>query len=213
MVLFLALVSGVAWTIVYLEAIRVGFRDRTYAMPVLALGLNFAWETIYAVHHARHGISAQGIINVAWALADAAIVYTYFRFGRREQPAFVTPPMFVAWGVLVFATSYVVQVLFIVQFGYSAAARYSAFLQNALMSGLFIAMFAARGGVRGQSLVIAVAKWLGTLAPTIVFGVIEASPLVLGLGIICSIFDLIYIWLLVRAKAEPELFAEGTVPG
>src|SRR5689334_14837729 len=33
------------------------------------------------------------------------------------------------------------------------------------MSGLFIAMFVGRRGSRGQSLVIAGAKWIGTLAP------------------------------------------------
>jgi hypothetical protein len=37
------------------------------------------------------------------------------------------------------------------------------------MSGLFIAMFVARRGARGQSLVIAAGKWLGTVAPTIIF--------------------------------------------
>jgi hypothetical protein len=38
------------------------------------------------------------------------------------------------------------------------------------MSGLFIAMFVARRGPRGQSILLAVAKWIGTLAPTILFG-------------------------------------------
>lgn len=50
MVPLLTLISGLAWTIVYLDAIRIGFRDRTYAMPVAALALNFGWEAIYAVH-------------------------------------------------------------------------------------------------------------------------------------------------------------------
>ena len=69
------------------------------------------------------------------------------------------------------------------------------------MSGLFIAMFAARGGTRGQTLLIAVAKWIGTLAPTIVFGWYGNSPLILGVGGLCSVFDLAYIGLLWRATA------------
>ncbi len=40
-------VGGIAWTVVYVEAIRVGLRDRTCAMPVAALALNFAWEPTY----------------------------------------------------------------------------------------------------------------------------------------------------------------------
>jgi hypothetical protein len=61
-------------------------------------------------------------------------------------------------------------------------------------------MFVARGGPRGQSMLIAVAKWIGTLAPTIVFGWLGNSPLILGLGTLCSIFDLTYIGLLLRAR-------------
>ena len=47
--LFLVLLSGVCWSIVYIELIRNGFKDKTYAMPLFALGLNFAWEVIYSV--------------------------------------------------------------------------------------------------------------------------------------------------------------------
>jgi hypothetical protein len=46
--LALTLLSGVAWTVVYAVAIRIGFQQRTYAIPAVALALNIAWETIYA---------------------------------------------------------------------------------------------------------------------------------------------------------------------
>ena len=77
--------------------------------------------------------------------------------------------------MLILAASYAVQWLFLAEFGAHDASRYSAFLQNTLMSGLFVHMVVARRGLRGQTLTIAVAKWLGTLAPTILFGVIEGS--------------------------------------
>ncbi|MFB6618396.1 hypothetical protein ACFCV9_29965 [Streptomyces sp. NPDC056367] len=202
MELFLTLVSGLAWTVVYVEAIRVGLRDRTYAMPVAALALNFAWESIYAVRDIATGVSAQGVVNVVWAAADVVIVCTYLRFGRAELPRFVTRPMFAAWSVLVFGTGFAVQGLFLAHFGAHDATRYSAFLQNLLMSGLFIGLFAARRGARGQSLTIAVAKWLGTLAPTLLFGVIEDAPFILALGILCSVFDLAYIGLLLQARGR-----------
>ncbi|WP_190620372.1 hypothetical protein [Streptomyces venezuelae] len=198
--LILTLVSGIAWTVVYLEAIRVGLRDRTYAMPVAALALNFAWETTYAVRDVSTGLSAQGVVNVVWAVADLVIVYTYLRHGRAELPEFVTRPLFAGWSVLVFGTGFAVQWLFLAHFGAHDASRYSAFLQNLLMSGLFIALYAARQGPLGQSLTIAVAKWLGTLAPTLLFGVVEDAPFILGLGILCSVFDLVYIGLLLRPR-------------
>jgi hypothetical protein len=205
--LFLIVVSGIAWTIVYMESIWIGFRQKTYAMPMAALGLNIAWESIYAVRGLTTAMSAQGLINVVWAVSDLAIVYTFFRFGRAEFPGFVTRPMFTAWAVLVFGASFAVQWLFIAEFGVHDAAGYSAFLQNLLMSGLFVAMFVARRGLRGQTLTIAVAKWLGTLAPTILFGAIGGSPFILGLGIVCSVFDLVYIGLVIWAKTHPDAFA------
>jgi hypothetical protein len=140
----------------------------------------------------------QTFTNLAWAAADVLIVYTFLRYGRRELPQFVSRPMFVAWSVLIFATAYVIQWLFIVEFGW--APQYSAFLQNLLMSGLFIAMFVARQGLRGQSIVIAVAKWIGTLAPTIAFGALAGSAFILGVGILCSVFDLAYLGLLLWTR-------------
>jgi len=205
--LFLTGLSGLAWTIVYIAAIRIGFRDKTFAMPMAALCLNIAWEWIYAIYDLSTAPGAQAYINLAWALADVVILYTFFRFGRAELPRFITRPMFVAWGVAILAASVSVQLLFIHEFGLVGmrAAEYSAFLQNLLMSGLFIAMFVARRGPRGQSLIIGVAKWIGTLAPTILFGVIGGSTFVLGLGTLCSVFDLAYIGMLVWARQNPAL--------
>lgn len=213
MELALTLISGVAWTVVYVEAIRVGLRDRTYAIPVAALALNLAWETIYGVQGLREGVSPQAVVNVVWALADVVIVVTFLRFGRAEFPRFVTRGLFVTATVALFATAFAVQGLFLDEFGPFAAPRYAAFLQNLLMSGLFIAMLVARRGPRGQSLLIAAAKWVGTLAPTILFGVLEGdgSRFILGLGALCSVLDLAYLALLRSARTRaPDLLAPPT---
>jgi hypothetical protein len=209
MTTFLTAVSGLAWTIVYVAAIRIGFAQRTYALPVMALALNIAWESIYSVWGVATDPGLQAYVNVVWALADLVIVYTYLRYGRRELPPFVTRAVFGCWAVGAFGTAYVVQWAFVVEFGYSQAARYTAFLQNLLMSVLFIAMFVARRGARGQSLTIAVAKWIGTLAPTIVFGVHEGSAFILTLGALCCLADLGYIALLARARRDPTWAGAG----
>ena len=209
MALFLTILSGLAWTIVYAEGIRLGFRDRTYAIPLAALGLNFAWECVYGVNGLLGPITAQAVINVVWALADAVILYTFFRFGHAEFPT-LTTPMFIGWGVLIIGVSFAVQLLLVGEFGVNDAARYSAFLQNLLMSGLFIAMLVARRGLRGQSLVIAVAKWIGTLAPTMLFGALHGSALILGLGLMCSVFDLIYIGMILLVIRRGQL--HGVIP-
>ena len=215
MALALTLLSGVAWAVVYVVAIRIGFQQRTYAIPAVALALNIAWESTYAGRGlAISDPSVQTFINVAWGFADMVIVYTFLRYGRRELPSFVSRPMFVTWAVLIFAAAYVIQWLFIVEFGWGEAPKYSAFLQNLFMSGLFIGMFVARQGPRGQSIVIAVAKWIGTLAPTILFGALAGSAFILGVGLLCSVFDLAYIGLLLWAgHGLPLEPADGVAMG
>src|SRR5258706_9878480 len=204
--LILTVISGSAWTIVYISAIWIGFRHKTYAIPLAALGLNLAWESTYAVPDLTSTLPVQGVVDVVWALADVIIVYTFFRYGRAEFPV-LTRRMFALWAVLVIASAYTVQWLFIAEFGLDDGSRYSAFLQNLLMSGLFIAMFVARRGLRGQTLTIAVCKWLGTVAPTILIGVLDKSPFILGIGIMCGVLDLVYIGLVVWAKTHPDALA------
>jgi hypothetical protein len=199
----LTLLSGVAWTVVYAEAIRIGFTQRTYAVPVAALMLNITWEWLYAFLDLTSTPGVQGYVNLVWALADVAIVFTFFRFGYPEFSDRTSRTAFIVGGAGLLAVSVTVQLLFLAEFGRSNGEVYSAFLQNLLMSGLFIAMFLARHGGRGQSLVIAVAKWLGTLAPTIQFGLISGRGFVLGIGLLCSVLDLAYIGLLLHARRGP----------
>jgi predicted lipid-binding transport protein (Tim44 family) len=49
-----------------------------------------------------------------------------------------------------------------------------------------------------------VAKWIGTLAPTIVFGILAGSAFILGVGLLCSVFDLAYLGLLLGASLQAE---------
>src|SRR4051812_14397741 len=200
MTVALTLISGVAWTLVYIDAIRIGLKHRTYAMPLFALALNFAWEGIYAYRSLASGPDVQGIINACWFVFDIGLVYTFVRFGRRYWSMSLPPWTFYAWGALALVSAVLLQLAFLGQFGEQLAARYSAFLQNLLMSVLFIGMFVARNGPEGQSRFIAANKWIGTLAPTFVYGVFEQNLLVIVAGALCSVFDLIYVGLLVWVR-------------
>lgn len=216
--LILTVISGVCWTIVYIEGIRVGFRDKSYAIPFYALALNFAWELLYTILGFRtNGVDVQNVFNAVWFAFDVGILYTYFKFGKkyfsiiRGQPpvtAGASDKTFVAWSVLALITALAIQYAFRREFGVAKGAAYSAFPQNLLMSVLFIAMLVKRGSREGQSLTIAVNKWIGTLAPTILYGAIgqggfpRGSFLILTVGVFCSVFDLIYIWLLFRQPSQ-----------
>src|SRR5689334_22369329 len=215
--ILLTVISGVCWTIVYIDGIRLGFRDKSYAIPFYALALNFAWELIYTYFGFRtNGVTVQNVFNSIWFAFDVGILYTYFKFGRKyfvsfrdQSPAGGSDKTFVAWSVLGLVAAFAVQYAFRREFGVSKAAAYSAFPQNLIMSILFIGMLVKRGSREGQSLTIAVNKWIGTLAPTILYGAIgegafpRGSFLILTVGVFCSVFDVIYVWLLARTKLDP----------
>ena len=97
MILFLTLLSGVAWTVVYVDAIRVGFRDRTYAIPVAALALNIAWESIYAARSLSDGPDVQGVVNLVWFVADAVIVRRSCGTAGRSRRPGSRGPIFAGW--------------------------------------------------------------------------------------------------------------------
>jgi hypothetical protein len=188
------------WTAVYIEATRIGIRDRTYAMPVVALALNFAWETTYGIFGLLYFRDrAQTWWTVMWILTDLGIIYTYFTYGRAEFPSFVTRRVFVAGSLLVFVIAFLLQAACLLEiYGPLGAINYSAFMQNALMSGSFIAMFVARGGSRGQSLTLAVCKCIGSLSPILCLG--RTSIYVVLVGLVIVTLDVIYIGLLIYAK-------------
>ena len=208
----LALISGLCWTLVYIEGVRLGIRDGSYAIPFYALALNLAWELLHTYLGFRTGVDLQTIINAVWFLFDVGILYTYFKYGKKYFPANLAH-WFVSWSILGLFTAFCVEYAFVRQFGASAGGAYAAFLQNLLMSVLFISMLVRRGSTEGQSLTIAVSKWLGTLAPTIAFGMIgKPEPLILVVGMLCSVFDLIYIWMILRYRTEP-LVARNDLQG
>ena len=176
-------------------------------MPFWALALNIAWEFLHAVLGFREvGITLQIGINFVWFLLDLGLLYTFFRYGRKYFPPRVNPVWFYCWGIAGLVTSFLLQYTFITEFGLWMGAIYSAFLQNLLMSILFIVMLIQRGNRDGQSLLIAISKCIGTLAPTIYMGVLgisgylKANPFVLATGAMIFIFDLFYIWRLANTK-------------
>lgn len=147
------------------------------------------------------------VINGIWFLFDIGLIYTYFKYGRKYFPKSLEPIWFAIWGILVLLVTFVVQVAFILEFEIVMAATYAAYLQNLLMSVLFIQMLIQRGSTEGQSMLIAISKFIGSLAPTISFGLLGGGPFtepvkfVLIIGTLMAIFDLIYIVMLAKTPA------------
>lgn len=202
----LVIISGICWSAVYVDSIRTGFKQKTYCMPLFALGLNIAWEGIYAYTDLfiRKDIGAQAIANTIWFLLDILIVITFLKFGKNEMEGTLGKKMFVPWTVLVLVSCFVLQILFMVEFGDVAGEKYSAFLQNIAMSIAYLYMLNRRKSSKGQTMLIAICKCIGTLTPTI-FGTMEGNMFILVTGIICFIFDMIYIYCLHHVIQKEKL--------
>ncbi|MEP6989271.1 MAG: hypothetical protein ABI970_26965 [Chloroflexota bacterium] len=195
----LTLISGISWSLVYIELIRRGFKDKTYGMPLFALTFNLAWEFLFSLVFRNNGdVTLQTIINFIWGCFDIVIAYTYFRYGREEFSQHADAKWFAAWSVAAFAVSFAIIYFSAVEFGANWAPIYTAFAQNLMMSVLFIGMLTKRNDVGGQSIYIALFKWLGTAAPTVLFYASTGSKLVLILGAGCFIYDALYTFLLYR---------------
>ena len=205
-------ISGICWSSVYADSIRTGFKQKTYCMPLFALGLNIAWEGIYAYTDLfiRGDIGAQAIANTVWFLLDIFILVTWFKYGREEMDSELGRKWFVPWSVVVLVSCFALQILFMVEFGDVEGEKYSAFLQNIAMSVAYLYMLNRRKSSKGQTMTIAVCKCVGTITPTI-FGAIEGNMFILVTGIICFIFDAVYIVCLHHVKQKEKALAAAGV--
>ncbi len=215
MAMALVVLSGLCWAVVYVEAIRVGVRDRTYAIPIFALALNLAWEALYVFHGlflnpgASTFVRLHTGVNLVWLAFDMAILWTFFKFASNEWPQLGRSLVWLT-GALALVVGVAVQIVFFTEFGPRDGGTYAAFAQNLLMSVLFLNMLLLRGGPRGQSMVIAVAKLVGTLAPTISLGFLSGfNPYVVVLGLLCLLFDSLYVLGLWSVKDAPGVTASA----
>jgi hypothetical protein len=189
LIIGLTLNCGISWSIVYVDIINRGFKDKTYGMPLFALAFNIAWEFIYGFLVGQD-FSLQKAVNITWFILDAIIIYTYFKFGRKEF-SISYQKLFIPWSVMAFVIGFGTLYFAHLDLGDDWGAIYSAFGQNLMMSVLFIGMLVRRNNVDGQSMYIAIFKCLGTLAPTIQIYIGTDSLFVLILGIGIFLYDLI----------------------
>ena len=199
----LVAISGIAWTIVYLELIRTGFQQKACGMPLFALTLNLAWEVIYAIDGlfiSKSFIFVQSVANVIWACCDIFILVTWFKYGKQYLPN-KAKHYFIPYSIAALLFGFIMQFAFYFYCKTPAIASiYSAFAQNAAMSVLFLTMLFQRENTKAQSLMIAICKWIGTLTPVIYGNLHGLNIYILLTGIVCSLFDLIYIYFLLKFR-------------
>ncbi|MFT2019432.1 hypothetical protein ACMA1D_26835 [Streptomyces sp. 796.1] len=214
--MLLAAVCGLCWTITYVLAVRSGLRDKTYCIPLVALAMNICWEFQFVFFRSADHMSgsnsdvggAEVVIGVIWLIVDCGLLYTVFRFGPGEFP-FLPPRLFYAGFVVVLGLAYAGIEVLSREFD-DGDVVLTSFGMNVAMSGLFLAMLAARGSSRGQSMGIAVFKCVGTAA-TCAAWFLDTSeypgPWLPYCMTACFVLDVAYIGALatvLRAEKEAE---------
>jgi hypothetical protein len=201
----LLLASGAFWTLTYILMIKRGFQDKTYGMPLAALGANLSWEFIFTFIH-PHG-APQIYVNFVWFAFDVVILFELLKFGPFEFP-YLSTKLFYAIVLLAFVTGFC-SVLFITYEFKDWNGAYAAFGQNLMMSILFVDMLLRRGSLRGQSIYIALCKMIGTMLASLAFYRFASSAadsvLLPFLYLAILIFDAIYVVMIFRKCREQNL--------
>lgn len=159
-------IGGVVWLVAYIAAIRVGFREKAVALPVVAICLNITWEIVHSIVYVPPR-QIDLYTNLAWLALDLVLLVQVFRFGRKEQiipdvaryfPLVVVGTLVLAFaGHVTFHEHVTANAIFPDESG-----AIPAFIINLVMSVLFVAMYFERPNGEGLSRTVGWAKFLGS---------------------------------------------------
>jgi hypothetical protein len=204
------------WTLAYIAIIYRGWKDKTYGMPIVAMSANIGWEGLLTFVIPTPLILQ--IRNVVWFSLDVLILIQCLMYAPRElrHPVLQRYARPIVIASVIMATAVVGT--FMVEFQ-DLRGWYAGFGMNLSMSILFVFMYLDRNDIRGQSLYIALFKFLGTLGAigAVIFaspenvltgftGVLPdqwypPSPLMLVMYGVIFVFDIIYIVAIYRQIA------------
>lgn len=207
--LILQILCGVFWIITYILIILKSFKDKTYGMPLFALSLNLAWEFTFSFIYPPGGeLAFAKIIFLTWLFLDLIILYTFFKYGYKTVKC---KNIISKKSLYIFTiTIIILSIFFMILAGNDFSVLFEndiiqtcgfiANLQNLIMSILFVSMILNRGNTLGQSIAIAIFKWIGTLTVAILKFTNMLPSITTELFIIALIqfFDILYIYLVYK---------------
>ena len=194
----------------YSIAIYQGIKDKSYAMPFFALCLNISWEILYfkKVLNGGDGGLLWTVMDSIWLILDSGILITYFLYGKKYYPDKLKNYFWI-FSIFQLIIAMLIMNEFYINYPFHAKIN-AGFFINIVMSMLFIDMLIKRNGKEGQSIILAITKFIGTLVATILsgfcFGAINRISLVLG-GV-SAVVDIIYIYLLIIWDQKEDSFIE-----
>ncbi|XTR36569.1 hypothetical protein ACQQ2T_08360 [Paraclostridium tenue] len=206
--LFLQLSCGIFWIMTYIIIIYKSFKDKTCGMPLFALALNLAWEFTFSFIYPPENLLMARIMFILWLILDLIILYTFFKYGYEnlKYKNLITKKELNIFAILDILFSIIFIILFVndISILYEnsivQASGFIANLQNLIMSILFVNMILNRGNTLGQSIFIAIFKWIGTLAIAILkfSNMLPSTNTELLIIILIQVFDIIYIHLIYK---------------
>lgn len=206
--LFLQLSCGIFWIMAYIIIIYKSFKDKTCGMPFFALALNLAWEFTFSFIYSPENLLMARIMFILWLILDLIILYTFFKYGYKNLKCknLITKKELNIFTILVILFSIIFIILFVndISILYKnniiQASGFIANLQNLIMSILFVDMILNRGNILGQSIFIALFKWIGTLAIAILkfSNMLPSTNTELFMIMLIQVFDIIYIYLILK---------------
>ncbi len=191
--------------VAYYLVIRVGFREKSYGIPLVAILLNLSWELIYTFIFPPEMLIKRVLFG-AWFGIDMLVFYQLLRYGKRVQVIPDIQRHFYAIVFLTFLWTFVGHLTFRVTFSDLGGVRV-AFMQNMVMSVLFVFMLFSRRDLRGLSYGAAWFKMIGTLIISVSdFLMVRGSQAEYGfmtfLYVSIVIFDAFYLGLFTRERAR-----------
>lgn len=192
--LVLQLIMGSCWIITYLILIDRGFKDKSCGMPFAALCGNITWEFIYSFIFPSS--NWQIYINYFWFGLDLIILYQFIKFSRQDLPSPLSGKFFIPTLIISLFTAFSLHYTFALEFS-NLDGAYSAFGSNMMMSMLFVLMLLRRNHLKGQSIYIAIFKWIGTISACFLsFSLYPTSILLWFLYLSTFFFDTLYVYML-----------------
>jgi hypothetical protein len=207
-------IGNVLWITTYILIIRVGFRHRTYGVPLVALCLNFTWELYYTFLSPPRCVN--GTLDrwtlaafVVWLALDAVIMFQLLRYGRDKQ---TIPEIRKFFYPVVLLTAALALLGFMTTdtslreiAGATASGTAAAYIINFVMSVLFVFFYFGRRDLDGISYWAAWTKLLATgiisLANVLSYeGDYRGRQFYLLLFVSILLFDSCYVYLVHRAR-------------
>lgn len=186
---------GLFWILTYILIIKRGFQDEKYGMPMVAICANISWEFIFTFIFPQNDL--QRGISFIWFVLDLVIMWQYLIYGRNEYKKKLSLKLFYSSFLFTLIVSFFM-ILALSHELHDMEGKYAAFLQNLMMSGLFIGLLLGRGSIAGQSMSIAVCKMIGTLFAAVGFFLYFRTPLITITSMATFMYDVLYIGLVYR---------------